>query len=172
MKYYATKYKNKYVGELGTEQRLFDSVYDAQSQGYIVARTKIPKPKPLNCTFEPIRVFELPRYVEALLESLEIELDRIMWNITQEEYDSPFRNTGNTFEDIDTFQVRAYYWGDDERQIDLPNFKCGDIEISWYKHLGRGATINKPITPEKAIKMYNECMGALQNYEREKNTYF
>lgn len=165
MRYYVTKHNGKYVGELGNEQKLFDSLYEAQWSGYNVAYPYIPKPKPANCEFEEIKVFETPRYMDALLESIESELERIMWNITQEEYDSPFRNTGNEFV-CDTFEVHAYYWGDDEKEIERPNFKCGDIEIHWYKHVGRGCTINKPITPETAIKMYNKCVEALLKYER------
>lgn len=172
MRYYVIKHNDKYVGELGNEQKQFDDLYEAQWAGYTVAHPNIPNPKPLNCTFEIIKVFETPRYVEALLESIESELGRIMWNINQEEYNSPFRNTGNKFDDLEEFQVYAYYWGDDEKEIERPNFKCGDIEIHWYKHLGRGCTINKPITPETAIKMYNTCMEALLKYERAKDPYF
>lgn len=165
-RYYAIKYKGKYVGDLGDDQQLFGSLYEAERAGYTIAHTKIPEPMPKDCTFEQVKVFTLPSYVCALLEGIESELDRIMWNINQEEYASPFRNTGNEFV-CDTFEAHAYYWGDEERLIERPNFKCGDIEISWYKHLGRGDTINRPITPEEAIRMYNKCMYALHKYEKE-----
>ena len=31
-----------------------------------------------------------PRYIVALLEDLSSELERVQWNVNQEEYDSPF----------------------------------------------------------------------------------
>lgn len=109
---------------------------------------------------------DAPRYIVALLEGIESELDRIMWNIYQEEYDSPFRNTGNEFI-CDTFEVHAYYWGDDDELYDRANFKCGDIEVRWYKHVGRGPYLNKPITPDEAVAMFDKCMEALKRYEEE-----
>lgn len=104
-----------------------------------------------------------PEYVEALLRGIESELCRIMGNINQE-YDSPFENTGNEFI-CPKFEVRAYYWGDDEDEIKKPNFKYGDLEISWYKYLGRGMTINKRITSEKMVKIFNECIFYLRKFE-------
>ena len=108
--------------------------------------------------------YRCPEYVIALLEHLEYELTRIQENITQEDYYSPFSNSGSEFK-TDVFEARAYYWGDDESEIDKPNFKCGNFEISWYKHLGRDTTINRRITPRKAIKIFNKCMKSLYDYE-------
>ena len=107
---------------------------------------------------------DCPEYIAAFLCYIEQELDRVMWNINQEDYPSPFRNTGNEFV-CDTFEVHAYYWGDDENLINKPNFKWKDIEISWYKHIGRDLTINKEITPRKAIKLLTECLAAIRDYE-------
>ena len=59
-----------------------------------------------------------------------------MWNKNQEEYDSPFDNTGNSFIG-ENFEVHAYDWDEDSSQE--YNFKFGDIKISWYKYLGRGS---------------------------------
>ena len=39
-----------------------------------------------------------PRYIVALLRDIQRQLDRIMWNIYQKEYENPFENTANTFE--------------------------------------------------------------------------
>ena len=40
---------------------------------------------------------DCPNYIIALLNGISDRLDAIMYNIHQEEYDSPFDNTGNTF---------------------------------------------------------------------------
>lgn len=107
-----------------------------------------------------------PRYIIALLKDLEDELARAQWNVNQEEYDSPFQNTSNEFK-TDTFEVKAYYWGDDEEEIDKPNFKCKDVEIIWYKRLGRGTYINKRVSRRKMEKLYLKCLISIENWERE-----
>lgn len=114
---------------------------------------------------------DCPEYIIAFLEYIENELDRVMWNITQEEYNSPFSNTGNEFT-CDTFEVHSYYWGDDKKLMNRPNFKWKDVEISWYKYLGRGTNINQDITPEKAIEMLNDCLSAVRHYEKENDKDF
>lgn len=102
--------------------------------------------------------YECPRWVVALLKELDNQLDRVMWNIHQEEYQSPFENTANSFKN-DVFKVQAYDWSDD---IEQPyNFKCGDIEISWYKYLGRDTTINGEYEPQVIIDMFNKCLKSI-----------
>ena len=102
--------------------------------------------------------YECPRWIVALLNELDNQLDRVMWNIHQEEYQSPFENTANSFEN-DVFKVQAYDWNDD---IEQPyNFKCEDIEISWYKYLGRDTTINGEYEPQKIIDMFNKCLKSI-----------
>lgn len=111
-------------------------------------------------------MYNAPLYLEALLTYLENELDRVMWNIHQEEYASPFRNTGNTFE-CPTFKVRAYYWGDDDEEYSKPNFEYKDIQFMWYKHVGRDLRVNRQLAYEEAIEMFNECLLAIWEYEWE-----
>lgn len=109
-----------------------------------------------------------PQYIIALLRDLSSELERVQWNVNQKEYDSPFYNTGNSFK-TDVFEVRAYYWGEDEAEMDKPNFKCGDVEISWYKHLGRGDTINKRISRRKMEKIYLKCLISILQWEYDQD---
>lgn len=102
--------------------------------------------------------YKCPRWVVALLKELDNQLDRVMWNSTQKEYPSPFENTANSFKN-DIFEVQAYDWNDD---IEQPyNFKCEDIEISWYKYLGRDTTINGQYEPQKIIDMFNKCLKSI-----------
>lgn len=102
--------------------------------------------------------YNCPRWIVALLNELDDQLDRVMWNIHQEEYQSPFENTANSFKN-DVFQVQAYDWNDD---VEQPyNFKCDDIEISWYKYLGRDTTINGEYEPQKIIDMFNKCLQSI-----------
>lgn len=102
--------------------------------------------------------YNCPRWIVALLNELDDQLDRVMWNIHQERYPSPFENTANSFKN-DVFEVQAYDWNDD---VEQPyNFKCDDIEISWYKYLGRDTTINGEYEPQKIIDMFNKCLQSI-----------
>ena len=105
---------------------------------------------------QPYHASKCPEYVVALLQYIEYEME-----LTYEDLDgnSPFRNTGNTFENK-TFQVEAYSW--DENIPQLWNFKYLDVEISWYKHLGRGTTINREVYPEEMIDMFNRCLDSIR----------
>ena len=102
--------------------------------------------------------YECPRWIVALLKELNNQLDRVMWNNTQKEYPSPFENTANSFKN-DVFEVQAYNWNNN---VEQPyNFKCGDIEISWYKYLGRDTTINNEYEPQVIIDMFNKCLQSI-----------
>lgn len=64
------------------------------------------------------------------------ELDRYYWNKNQKEMDSPFDNSGTKYSN-DYLTIRAYYWGDEEDQVALPNFEAEHIQFRWYKHSNR-----------------------------------
>ena len=117
-----------------------------------------------NMAFNPNtnQNFECEEFIVALLRELDRSLSRAMWNIHQKEYESPFNNTGNSFKN-DVFEVQAYNWNDEISQD--YNFKWKDIEISWYKYLGRDTTINKQITTEYAVEMFNECLKSIKEME-------
>ena len=124
-----------------------------------------------NMAFNPNtnQNFECEEYIIALLRELDRELSRVMWNVHQKEYDSPFDNTGNSYKNA-VFEVQAYNWNDDIQQE--YNFRWEDVKISWYKYLGRDTTINKPITAEYAVKMFNDCLERIRLIERSEFDYF
>ena len=105
----------------------------------------------------------------AALSYIKDELDTFMWNTEQQEYGSPFSNTGNFFK-CDVFEVRAYDWGWDSREDDTPqphNFKWRDFEIAWYKYYGRGTETNRKISPEEIGEMLDECLTAIYTLQDE-----
>ena len=109
---------------------------------------------------QPFKQHGVPEIAEAALAMLSAELDRVMANATQKEYDSPFSNTGNSFKNK-TFEVRAYSW---DESVEQPyHFKWRDIEISWYKYLGRGMSANREIDPVLAAELLMECLASLRN---------
>lgn len=104
------------------------------------------------------QVYNCQDWVVALLKDIDRNLCRVKFNLHQVEYESPFKNTGNVFYN-DVFEVQAYNWDDDISQD--YNFKWRDVEISWYKYLGRDTTINGIYTNDYLIRMYRECLASL-----------
>jgi hypothetical protein len=113
---------------------------------------------------QPSKEYEVPKYVEAALLMIEQELLQVMWNITQEEFESPFRNTGNKYK-CEFFEVNAYSWDDEEEQ--KYNFKWKDFELSWYKYYPRGMSMNRKISPKETAQMLNECISYLEKIDQE-----
>ena len=101
----------------------------------------------------------LPRYAGVLMNDIRERLDNILGV-----EGNPFGNTGEKFKIDDVFEVEAYNWNDDYKQP--YNFKYKNIEINWYKYLGRDTTINGNYTPEEIIKMYDDCVDAINDYAK------
>ena len=68
---------------------------------------------------------------------------------------NPGNNSAERF-DCDAFQMAAYDWGQDREW----NFRWRDIEVSWYKYMGRGMAANMPLTARLALDMIAECLPA------------
>ena len=101
--------------------------------------------------------------MNAVLRKIRAELDRLYWNKNQQEMESPFDNTGTIYSN-DTFIVRAYDWSDADEE--LPNFEWGPIRVYWYKHEGRGNTIETKIgydDPAIYALMLKKCLKALSD---------
>jgi hypothetical protein len=112
---------------------------------------------------QPWRKYECPEYIIALLKEIGEVLYRMMGNLGNHPYDNPFSNTGANFK-CDVFEVEAYSWAEEPQEC---NFKYKDIEISWYKYLGRGTTINRETTYEEIIEMFDACIKELRRIEKK-----
>jgi hypothetical protein len=113
---------------------------------------------------------ECPEWVIAFLVHIGDRLETVMWNRNQEHYEPPF-GWGGYFKH-DVFEIHGFRYPDDDEYGNPDpstaqpyNFKWGDVEISWYKHLGRGTTINQDLSPEKGIQMLNECLAAVNGLD-------
>ena len=111
---------------------------------------------------QPYQRFACPEWLEAFLWHIDRELKRVMQNLEQREWLSPFSNTGTRYQN-DTFEVQAYSWGEEEAQE--YNFRWEDVRISWYKYLGRGTTVNQSLPAERAIRMLRDCLSSLSKAE-------
>lgn len=110
--------------------------------------------------------YRCPNYIVALLFYLNKQLERVMFNKNQKEYESPFMNTGNYFEN-DIFKVQAYSWNDDIEQEYNFLYKPENIKISWYKYLGRDTTINNLYNPNIIINMFDKCLNSLIESDKD-----
>lgn len=107
---------------------------------------------------QPHQRFECPDILDAALVFIRDRLDTILWNNLQQRVESPFGNTGSRFE-TDGLIVEAYSWNED---VEQPfNFKCGNIEVSWYKYLGRGMSVNREVTSQDVSDMLATALAIL-----------
>ena len=96
-----------------------------------------------------------PRWVDALVAEIIDDIDRVFWNKNQREW--------NQCEDprIPGVEFRPYFWGDDDAEAAKPNLKHGAIEVRWYKHPGRGTSLNVAATPEVIIPWFDSAIAAI-----------
>ena len=118
---------------------------------------------------QPWKSVECPEYMVALLEGIRIRIGLAGGNEYQGEFD-PF----DDWDDAEIFnrdhkdmgfEVWPYSWNDDIEQ--KYNFKFKNIEISWYKHLGRGMSMNREITKEEAIDLFDGCAKNLSKWQHK-----
>lgn len=117
--------------------------------------------------------FDAPDFVTAGFLLLEHEIGRVEWNRRQEIFESPL---GGGCEDYKNkvFEIHSYYWNENPRLKLRPNFKCGSFEVRWYKHMGRGMTMNQDIDANKFFAILGKYMKYLDsidsiNYHRKYN---
>lgn len=49
----------------------------------------------------------------------------------------------------------------DNDRSKLPNFRCGDFEVRWYKYIGRDISCNRSITRQELEDMFKKCFESL-----------
>jgi hypothetical protein len=42
-----------------------------------------------------------------------------------------------------------------------PNFRCGDVEVRWYKYIGRGMSVNREVTRAEWRDIFARCEASL-----------
>lgn len=49
----------------------------------------------------------------------------------------------------------------DNTRAHLPNFSCGDVEIRWYKYIGRGMSVNREVSRGEWEALFARCFASL-----------
>jgi len=119
------------------------------------------------CAGREVGEFACPPYVEAALEMIATEIERVLGNIHQRWIKSPMRNAAENYENK-TFEAHAYWWGDEDApEANRPNFKCGDVEVRWYKYCGRGMSTNKKPDPVEWASILERCLTSVREDENK-----
>lgn len=63
----------------------------------------------------------------------------------------------------DVFVVMPYYWGEDDKIAELPNFiyKPTCFELQWYKYPLRDSYMNQNITRDELEEILKKCKASL-----------
>lgn len=107
----------------------------------------------------PVGEYQSNDFIEALLENIFNEIERVYWNKNQVQWDQ------NNDPDIKGIEFKRYYWGDDEKEKSKPNFTFKKVEIRWYKHPFRSATVNVSMTEKQWIQWFYDCLGVIRKSE-------
>jgi hypothetical protein len=119
---------------------------------------------------QPSHPHAVPDIMEAVLRMIGDRLDSVRWNYHQKNIPSPLSNNGpESNYDSDVFSIHAYSEPDEPQPW---NFRCGEVEISWYKRAGRGMSSNVPITPNMASQILETCLAHLQKLDEAKYQKF
>lgn len=119
--------------------------------------------------------YQCPEWVVAFLKHIGDRLETVMWNRNQRQYSPPF-GWGGYFKH-DVFEIHGFRYPDDDEEgnPDLAtaqpyNFRWSEVEISWYKGLGRGTTMNQELEPAKGIQLLDECLAAIRTLDTDHRT--
>jgi len=106
-----------------------------------------------------------PWYFVERLKFVAHELARVLRSVAASEDVGQLVSFENDF-----FEIRSYTQCKHEKDnapcpYCRPNFKCGDVEVRWYKHLGRDTVINREITPREAFSIFSLCLHSIWELE-------
>lgn len=107
----------------------------------------------------PTGEFQMREYQTALVSAVVEAIGRMHWNKHQRQFDAyaPY------------MWYRPYYWGEDEATAALPNLAIAGLEIRWYKHLGRGMTVNKQLSPDQWVEWFEQALTEVRAHESQGN---
>lgn len=115
------------------------------------------------CFGQPWKEHEVPPILDAALEAIRAELQRVLWNLRQEGVD-PFGNSAGSFR-CPAFTVCAYSWNDELSQpYNFKHQKSG-LMVSWYKYMGRGMSASAAVSPDMAADILQDCLVGLRAVE-------
>ena len=114
------------------------------------------------CFGNPTGKYDCPEYVQAFVAHLLTEVDRVWWNLHQQERDE---YAALSWPGLD---YRPYYWDDDEDdEAAKPNLACCGAAVRWYKHVGRGMTVDVDWDEKRWRRWLDESLAVVRAMDRE-----
>ena len=110
---------------------------------------------------------ELPAYVERGLDEIAEEINVLRYGTEAEEHMTLTMNSGEPEFVCPEFEMRSYCWCDGDHpghEVTCPpNFAhpASGLIVRWYKHSGRGASINRVPSRGEWRKVRDMCLAAL-----------
>ena len=83
----------------------------------------------------------------------------------KEKYHSQFYGSTDVYDfSNDFFTIRSYYWGEDEEEMDKPNFEVPseNFRLSWYKYPFRGSYSSEKLNPKRWNDLIQKCIKSLE----------
>jgi hypothetical protein len=113
----------------------------------------------------PTEANAMPRYAGALFSEVWRVMGREFGNTNQR----TFNPRGEDDPKIPGFEVRPYWWGDDDApQANMPNFVFGDVQIRWYKYPGRGMSTNVDWSPLQWVAWFDAAIKAIETHGKDR----
>jgi hypothetical protein len=87
----------------------------------------------------------------------------LLLKLIGESIDDPNYSAESEFSN-EFFTIRPYYWGDEDDEIEKPNFEIPseNFSISWYKYPFRTSESNVKITPSLWNDLIQKCIKSLE----------
>ena len=144
--------------ELELGQMLFGNA----TEEYSVPREKWIETPYYNLCFE-ISKIQHPYVVNDNFSKSEEELK---WEEEEREkyYSQFYESTEVQNFTNDFFIIRSYYWGDDEEEMDKPNFEIPseNFKLTWYKYPFRSSYSSEKLTPKRWNDLIQKCIKSLE----------
>lgn len=119
---------------------------------------------------QPWQRYDAPPMLYAALEWISRKLQTVLWNRLQREVPNPFNKDQSTRFDTEGLSIHGYDREDDE--LTQPwNLKCGDIEVSWYRHSWCNVSVNKPLTNDQIAEFLETALAILDRCNVDHDYY-
>jgi hypothetical protein len=107
----------------------------------------------------PVGEYTTPEYVDAFIDYILSEIERVYWNTKQKEWDR------HEDPEIKGVVFNPYYWGENEKEAQKPNLSFSHTpkqEIRWYKHSGRGQSSSLKYSEVEWVEWFDKSLSVIR----------
>ena len=145
------------------ELELGQMLFGNSTEEYSVPREKWIENPYYKLCFEILKIQHPYEIDDNGSPKSEVELK---WEVEEKEkYHSQFYGSTDVYDfSNDFFIIRPYYWGEDEEEMDKPNFEVPseNFRLSWYKYPFRSSYASEKLTPKRWNDLVQKCIKSLE----------